>query len=62
MTFNESDVFSAALEWFGDLGYALRHVPQLAPCQLGAECKSLMPKLLTGEMSLMDVRAKKSFP
>ena len=31
MTLNESHVEEAALEWFGELGYAVGHGPQLAP-------------------------------
>jgi hypothetical protein len=34
---NESIVEDAALEWFGDLGYAVGHWPQLAPGELAAE-------------------------
>ncbi|MCB1942305.1 MAG: type I restriction endonuclease subunit R, partial [Candidatus Accumulibacter sp.] len=31
MVFNESIVEAAALEWFGELGYAVEHGPQLSP-------------------------------
>ena len=31
MSLNESIVEDAALEWFGELGYAVGHGPQLAP-------------------------------
>ena len=31
MSLNESIVEDAALEWFGELGYAVAHGPQLAP-------------------------------
>lgn len=31
MNLNESIVEEAALEWFGELGYAIGHGPQLAP-------------------------------
>ena len=31
MALNESIVEEAALEWFGDLGYAVGHEPHLAP-------------------------------
>jgi type I restriction enzyme R subunit len=34
---NESIVEDAAVEWFGDLGYAVGHWPQLAPGELAAE-------------------------
>ena len=36
MNLNESIVEDAALEWFGELGYAVGHGPQLAPaCATG---------------------------
>ena len=31
MSLNESIVEDAALEWFGELGYAVGHGPQMAP-------------------------------
>jgi type I restriction enzyme R subunit len=31
MSLNESIVEDAALEWFGELGYAVGHGPHLAP-------------------------------
>ena len=34
---NESIVEDAALEWFGELGYAVGHGPQLAPGEPAAE-------------------------
>lgn len=36
MSLNESIVETAALEWFGELGYAVGHGPQLAPCEPAA--------------------------
>jgi type I restriction enzyme R subunit len=33
MSLNESIVEDAALEWFGELGYAVGHGPQVAPGQ-----------------------------
>ena len=33
MSLNESIVEDAALEWFGELGYAVGHGPHLAPCE-----------------------------
>lgn len=33
MSLNESTVEAAALEWFGELGYAIGHGPQMAPRQ-----------------------------
>ena len=37
MTLNESIVEDAALEWFGELGYAVGHGPLLAPGEPAAE-------------------------
>ena len=37
MSLNESIVEDAALEWFGGLGYAIGHGPQLAPGEPAAE-------------------------
>ena len=37
MSLNESIVEDAALEWFGELGYAVGHGPQLAPGEPAAE-------------------------
>ena len=37
MNLNESHVEEAALEWFGELGYAVGHGPQLAPGEPAAE-------------------------
>jgi len=37
MSLNESHVEEAALEWFGELGYTVGHVPQLAPGEPAAE-------------------------
>ena len=37
MFLNESIVEDAALEWFGELGYAVGHGPQLAPGEPATE-------------------------
>ena len=37
MSLNESIVEDAALEWFGELGYAVGHGPQLAPGEPAGE-------------------------
>jgi type I restriction enzyme, R subunit len=37
MSFNESIVEEAALEWFGELGYAVGHGPHLASIEPVAE-------------------------
>ena len=40
MSLNESIVEDAALEWFGELGYAVGHGPHLAPGEPAAERES----------------------
>ena len=37
MSLNEALVENSALEWFGELGYAVGHGPQLAPGERAAE-------------------------
>jgi len=37
MSLNESHVEGAALDWFGELGYAVGHGPQIAPGEPAAE-------------------------
>jgi len=37
MSLNESIVEAAALEWFGELGYAVGHGPHIAPGEPAAE-------------------------
>jgi len=39
MSLNESIVEEAALEWFGELGYAVGHGPQMAAVEPAAECE-----------------------
>jgi len=40
MSLNESTVEDAVLTWFGELGYAVGHGPQLAPGEPAAELNS----------------------
>lgn len=47
MSLNESIVEEAALEWFGELGYAVGHGPQLAPGEYAEG--TLTPALSQGE-------------
>jgi hypothetical protein len=47
MSLNESIVEDAALEWFGELGYAVGHGPQLAPGEYAGG--TLTPALSHGE-------------
>jgi type I restriction enzyme R subunit len=47
MSLNESIVEDAALEWFGELGYAVGHGPHLAPGEYAGG--TLNPALFQGE-------------
>ena len=50
MSLNESIVEDAALEWFGELGYALGHGPHLAPGEPAAERDSFSEVVLVGRL------------
>ena len=50
MSLNESIVEDAALEWFGELGYAVGHGPQLAPGEAAAERDSFGEVVLMGRL------------
>ncbi|HMP71880.1 MAG TPA: HsdR family type I site-specific deoxyribonuclease [Kiritimatiellia bacterium] len=50
MTLNESIVEDAALEWFGDLGYATGHGPQLAPGEASSERNGFGDVVLVGRL------------
>ena len=50
MSFNESIVEDATLTWFGELGYAVGHGPQLAPGQPAAERDSFGEVVLVGRL------------
>ena len=52
MSLNESIVEDAALEWFGELGYAVGHGPHLAPGEPAAERDSF------GEVALDSARCR----
>jgi len=47
---DESIVEDAALEWFGELGYAVGHGPQLAPGEPAAERESFGEVVLVGRL------------
>ena len=47
---NESIVEDAALEWFGELGYAVGHGPHLAPGEPAAERQSFGEVVLVGRL------------
>jgi type I restriction enzyme R subunit len=50
MSLNESIVEDAALEWFGELGYAVGHGPHLAPGEPAAERQSFSEVVLVGRL------------
>ena len=50
MPIQESIVEDAALEWFGELGYAIGHGPQLAPGEPAAERESFGEVVLVGRL------------
>ncbi len=50
MSLNESIVGDAALGWFGELGYAVGHGPQLAPGEPAAERDSFGEVVLVGRL------------
>ncbi len=47
---DESTVELAALEWFGELGYAVGHGPQLAPGEPAAERDAFSEVVLVGRV------------
>jgi type I restriction enzyme R subunit len=50
MSLTESIVEDAALEWFGELGYAVGHGPHLAPGEPAAERDSFSEVVLVGRL------------
>ena len=50
MSLNESIVEDAALEWFGELGYAVGHGQHLAPGEPAAERDSFGEVVLVGRL------------
>ena len=50
MSLNESIVEEAALEWFGELGYAIGHGPHIAPGEPAAERDSFGEVVLVGRL------------
>ena len=50
MSLTESIVEDAALEWFGELGYAVGHGPHLAPSEPAAERDSFDEVVLVGRL------------
>ncbi|HQT29623.1 MAG TPA: hypothetical protein PLE48_07440 [Thiobacillus sp.] len=50
MSLNESIVEDADLEWFGELGYAVGHGPQLVPGEPAAVRESFGEVVLVGRL------------
>ncbi len=50
MSFNESTVEAAALEWFGELHYAVIHGPDIVPKEPAAERESFGDTILLGRL------------
>ncbi len=50
VSLNESHVEEAALEWFGALGYAIGHGPQIAPGEASAERDSFADVVLAARL------------
>ena len=59
---NESIVEEAALEWFGELGYAVGHGPLLAPGEPAAERASFADVVLVGRMRDAIARLNPAIP
>jgi len=62
MTLNESIVEDAALEWFGELGYAVGHGPHLAPGEPAAERDSFGEVVLLGRLREASRRLNPTIP
>lgn len=62
MSLNESIVEDAALEWFGELGYAVGHGPHLAPGEPAAERDSFSEVVLVGRLRAAIRRLNPAIP
>ncbi|HEX9781811.1 MAG TPA: type I restriction endonuclease, partial [Opitutaceae bacterium] len=62
MSLNESVVEDAALEWFGELGYAIGHGPDLAPGEPAAERDSFGEVVLIGRLRAAIARLNPAIP
>ena len=62
MSLNESIVEDAALEWFGELGYAVGHGPHLAPGEPAAERDSFGDVVLAGRLHAAIQRLNPAIP
>ena len=59
---NESHVEEAALSWFGELGYAIGHGPDIAPGESAAERDSFADVVLIGRLRDAITRLNPSIP
>jgi type I restriction enzyme R subunit len=62
MNLNESIVEDAALEWFGELGYAVGHGPAMAPGEPAAERDSFSEVALVGRLRAAIRRLNPAIP
>ena len=62
MNLNESTVEDAALEWFGALGYAIGHGPDLAPGEPSAQRASFGDVVLVGRLRAAIGRLNRRVP
>ena len=62
MNLNESIVEDAALEWFGELGYAVGQGPHLAPGEPAAERDSFGEVVLVGRLRAAIRRLNPAIP
>lgn len=62
MSLTESIVEDAALEWFGELGYAIGHGPQLGPGEPAAERDSFGEVVLVGRLRAAIRRLNPAIP
>ena len=62
MILNESIVEDAALEWFGELGYAVGNGPHLAPGEPAAKRDSFSAVVLVGRLRAAIWRLNPAIP
>ena len=62
MSLNESIVEDAALEWFGELGYAVGHGPHLGPGEPASERGSFGDVVLVGRLRAAIRRLNPAIP
>ncbi len=62
MSLNESIRDHAALEWLGELGYAVGHGPQLAPCEPVSKRVSFSDVVLVGRLREAIRRLNRAIP